>query len=135
VRIVTDFDRTLTRMTVPGKGPSRTSHQIIETARQMPADFRRQTTALFTEYYPKEISTTLTLVDKERAMVEWWTRCHDLQQRYGLKKSMLKDAGTPADVYACAACLRCMRGTPSTAPLVSSVLFIAHSPFACARSG
>ncbi len=44
---------------------------VLERSSFMPAEYRARTKQLFAQYYPKEISSTISFADKVKAMEEW----------------------------------------------------------------
>ncbi len=89
IHIVTDFDRTLTKVFVNGKKVLSLA-AILREGGYLTEDYRKKAFALFHEYHPIEISQELSLEEKKRAMQEWWTAHFDLLIKSGLNRRDLE---------------------------------------------
>jgi len=97
LQIISDFDMTITRYWIDGKR-GQTCHGVIEHAKQLGPEFGQKTHALFDKYYPIEFSPTVPNEEKEIAMVEWWTKAHDLMFEYGLKEHHIPEFLSDANI-------------------------------------
>ncbi len=88
--VVADFDATLTPYSVEGKKmPS--SYSYINEGGYLGKEFNELTSAMYKKYYPIEISLTIPQEEKNRKMIEWWTKYWNLFIEYGLDKNMIND--------------------------------------------
>lgn len=72
LRIVSDFDRTLTQAFVDGR-PTYTSYGILQQPGLLSEKFRRYSQQLFQTYRPLELANDLDEQTKTQKMNEWWT--------------------------------------------------------------
>lgn len=88
--VFTDFDRTLT------DGNSEGVNSIIRKENMLWEEFNKKNLALYEHYRPIEIDTNISLDDKKKYMVEWWSKVFDLFISYELHKNhILKAAKSP----------------------------------------
>jgi 5'-nucleotidase len=72
LHVLTDFDRTLTKLFVDGKEvPSLIS--VLRDEHYLTPDYPAKAHALFDKYHPIEIDPKISLKRKKEAMQEWWT--------------------------------------------------------------
>ncbi|KAJ9062304.1 hypothetical protein DSO57_1012098 [Entomophthora muscae] len=86
LHIITDFDMTLTKHWVNGQR-NFSSHSVLAASKAVSESFINSEKALCAEYYPIEISTTISFEEKYAKMVEWWERCHS----YYIEEKLTKD--------------------------------------------
>jgi 5'-nucleotidase len=72
LRVVSDFDRTLTQAFMAGK-PTYTSFSILQQPGILSEKFRLYTQELFRTYRPIELANDLDEEYKNQKMEEWWT--------------------------------------------------------------
>ncbi|MDD2646673.1 MAG: hypothetical protein PHV78_00130 [Patescibacteria group bacterium] len=90
LHILSDFDRTLTKAFIDGQYiPSLIS--VLRDHGYLTPDYPEQAHALFNKYHAIELDPKVSLADKKRAMLEWWTAHFDLLIRSGLNKKDLSD--------------------------------------------
>ena len=87
-QVLFDFDRTLTSFQHNGR-PTSSCHGTVEKSRFASAEWRRQTEALFAQYYPMEIATNLDRNEKLAAMIQWWQSAHDLMVQNRVNRAQL----------------------------------------------
>jgi len=97
LQIISDFDMTLTKLTVNGK-PGYTSHKVLEKYSKMDAEYTPQAAALHQYYYPIEINPLISVAEKEPMMVEWWTKGHNLLINAGINEHSYQDAVHEANI-------------------------------------
>jgi len=89
LHVLADFDRTLTTAFVDGKSvPSIMS--ILRDGNYLTPDYAEKAHALYTKYHPIEIDPKISLEEKKKAMLEWWTTHFDLLIKSGLNKKDLE---------------------------------------------
>lgn len=80
--IVTDFDRTITsNLSVDSWDAS---------GNILGQEFKNRVNELYLKYRPIEESYNIPEKEKEKAMIEWYTKCMDLYFEYGLTKEKLE---------------------------------------------
>jgi 5'-nucleotidase len=88
IHVISDYDRTLTRAFIDGKkGVS--SFDKIEQSGFLPDDYFIRARKMYDYYYPIELSTSISLVEKKKALDEWWYKYFSLFIEYGLTKKIL----------------------------------------------
>lgn len=85
VHLISDFDMTLTKYWLNGKR-SVSSHGILERYSRLDSGFKDKVAALYTHYYPLEVSHSLEMSQKVKFMEEWWSKAHELIIQQGLSK-------------------------------------------------
>ena len=90
VLVIADFDRTITTC-------AQSSHGVIESCKELSAEYRAATTALFKHYYPIETST-LTREEKIPLMTEWYEKAHALLAAEPLSRAVLERAARDSKV-------------------------------------
>ncbi|KAJ3408025.1 hypothetical protein HDV05_005163 [Chytridiales sp. JEL 0842] len=89
LHIISDFDMTITKYWVNNqRSPS--SHAVLTRSSIIPQDFKDRTDELYKKYYPIEVSATLPLAEKSKAMEDWWTKAHEMIASLGLKPEDLE---------------------------------------------
>lgn len=88
--VVADFDGTLTKAFVEGQKTHTTIAQIRQ-GNYLTPDYPTRAHALFDEYHPYEISSTITLDEKRDKMLEWWRKHIELMIECGMNKEVIKD--------------------------------------------
>lgn len=84
--VIADFDRTLT--TALGHS----CHMMLSNCKALSEAYRSKTEALYKEYYPLEVSHTLTREEKIPLMKEWYHKNHTLLLSEGLTHQHLREA-------------------------------------------
>src|SRR3989344_2734026 len=85
LHIISDFDKTLTKLFVNGKK----FNSIISLLREdnaINSDYERKAYELFDKYHPIELDLKIPLEEKKKAMQEWWTTHFNLLLQMGLNK-------------------------------------------------
>ncbi|EGD80360.1 5'-nucleotidase [Salpingoeca rosetta] len=90
LQVIADFDYTLTRFRLDDGKRSASTHAAIEMSKLMSEQFATETRANFEHYYPIEVSD-IPHEDKEKAMIEWWTKSHELMIKHDLRREYLED--------------------------------------------
>ncbi len=83
LHFISDFDMTLTKayLNTPDEGPAvraPTSHAIFNSSSITPSNVKAETQKLFEQFYPIEISSSISRSEKIPHMIEWWQKSHDL---------------------------------------------------------
>jgi len=90
VYIVTDFDRTLTKAFVNGnKTPSIISN--LRNGNYLTSDYSKKAHSLFNKYHPIEINPKISLEEKKKEMLKWWTSHFELLIKSNLNKKDLQE--------------------------------------------
>ena len=90
LHILTDFDRTLT-YAQSSKGENIPAIiSILRNGNYLTEGYAEKAHALFNKYHPTEISTSIPIEKKKKAMNEWWTSHFKLLIESGLNKKDLK---------------------------------------------
>ncbi|KAL6074776.1 hypothetical protein STEG23_019082, partial [Scotinomys teguina] len=97
IRIITDFDMTLSRFSYNGKRCP-TCHNIIDNCKLVTDECRRKLLQLKERYYAIEVDPDLTVEEKFPYMVEWYTKSHGLLVEQGIPKAKLKEIVADSDV-------------------------------------
>ena len=85
LHVISDFDKTLTKLFVNGKK----FNSIISLLREdnaINSDYERKAHELFDKYHPIELDLKIPLEEKKKAMQEWWTTHFNLLLQMGLNK-------------------------------------------------
>ncbi|KAJ3323836.1 hypothetical protein HDV06_001206 [Boothiomyces sp. JEL0866] len=90
LHIIADFDMTLTKYWQNGKR-SLSSHGVLEESSVLDETVKRKMRDTYHKFYPIEISHSITIEEKTKAMVEWWTTTHTLLQNAGLTRQDIKN--------------------------------------------
>lgn len=85
LHVITDFDRTLTKLFVDSKEISSVI-SILRDGNYLTKDYAKKAHTLFDKYHPIEIDPTISLKEKKKAMYEWWTSHYKLLIETGLNK-------------------------------------------------
>jgi len=89
IHVLADFDRTLTKAFVNGKKiPSIIS--ILRDKDYLSEEYSEKAKALANKYHPIEINPSISMQEKKKAMLEWWTQHFDLLIKSGLNKKHLE---------------------------------------------
>lgn len=91
LRIVSDFDFTMTKFYLNGKRGA-SCHKVIEDCGLLSEDYHVQAQALQQKYYPLEVDPTIDLEQKTKFMIEWVDQAHVLLAEYGLTKQTINKA-------------------------------------------
>ena len=85
LHVLADFDKTLTKAFVKGKKiPSVIS--ILRDGNYLTQNYAEKADALFQKYHPIEINPKISLIEKKKAMHEWWRTHFDLLIKEKLNK-------------------------------------------------
>jgi len=85
MHVLSDFDRTLTKAYVDGERiPSVIS--ILRDGSYLSEGYAEKAHALFDKYHPIEIDPNVSMEDKKKAMLEWWTGHFELKIESGLNR-------------------------------------------------
>ncbi len=90
LQVVADFDRTLTKAFVSGK-KFLSSYALIREGKYLTPDYPTKAQALFEEYHPYEISSTISVAERNKKMVEWWSKHFKLMKECGMSKEVIRD--------------------------------------------
>lgn len=88
IYVVADFDRTITT------GNSKTSWSILANSNLVPQSYVEERQALYDKYRPIEISETIPLEDKMKAMKEWFEKHISLFVKYQIQEKLFVEAAT-----------------------------------------
>lgn len=89
LHVISDFDGSFTKAFVDGKKvPSLIS--ILRDGPYLTSDYREKAHTLYNKYHPIEIDSTISISEKKKAMLEWWTKHFSLLIRGGLNKRDLE---------------------------------------------
>ncbi len=88
--IVSDFDRTLTKVFVKGQKQSTAIAQIREGGYLSP-DYVEKAYALYDKYRPIEIDESISKKERSKKMVEWWSTHLGLIVESGMSKAIVED--------------------------------------------
>ena len=89
LHIISDFDRTLTYSSINGQRRS-SLMAVLRSGDYLTSDYAKKSQALFDKYHPIEIDPNVTLVEKKKAMQEWWQTHFDLLIESKLNKNDLR---------------------------------------------
>lgn len=90
LHIISDFDMTLTKYWMDGER-NHSSHSVLASTDAISTEFKEAEKRLCQEYYPYEISTTISHQEKTEKMVEWWTKCNEIYIKEGLSRQKIRD--------------------------------------------
>ena len=76
LRIVTDFDFTLTHFLQKNYGRSFSTHRVLQDCGLLSEDYHTKVKELQITYYPKEIDPNLDIDTKIKYIVEWVITAH-----------------------------------------------------------
>ncbi|MBN2459306.1 haloacid dehalogenase-like hydrolase [Candidatus Woesearchaeota archaeon] len=97
LHVISDFDKTLTRVTSKKAGAS-TSYDPLE--RDIGSEeFIRKAKEMLKYYYPIEISPLLQMGYKKRKMDEWWEKYFELAVKHGMSKAIIQQAIDKYNLY------------------------------------
>jgi 5'-nucleotidase len=87
--VISDFDRTLTKLFVNGEK----IHSLISILRNgdyLVPEYGEQAKALFNQYHPIEIDPKIPLIEKKKITEEWWKRHFEVLIKFGLNKKHIE---------------------------------------------
>jgi len=90
LHVISDFDRTLTKAFVEGKR-FLSSYALIREGKYLTPDYPTRAHALFEKYHPFEVSSTISVVERNQQMVQWWSEHFELMKECGLNKRVISD--------------------------------------------
>ncbi len=88
--IVSDFDGTLTKAFMKGKRYHSTFSTIYE-GNYLSEDYSKKAYALYSKYYPIEISNNIPLKEKNKKMLEWWKKHLNLMIKCGMSVDVVNN--------------------------------------------
>ena len=88
--VVSDFDKTLTPAFINGK-KAETGISQLRAGGYLSPEYVEKAYALHAKYYPIEIDETLSIEERSRFMLEWWTEHLKIMIQYGLNKEVIDD--------------------------------------------
>ena len=88
--IVSDFDKTLTPAFIDGK-KAETGISQLRAGGYLSPEYVEKAYALHAKYYPLEIDETLSIEERSKHMLEWWTEHLKIMIQYGLNKQVIDD--------------------------------------------
>ncbi len=88
--VVSDFDRTLTKAFVDGT-KFVSSYALVRDGQYLTSDYPGRAHALFDKYHPYEISSTISVQERNEKMVQWWTEHFELMKECGMNKEVVED--------------------------------------------
>ena len=91
IKVITDFDFTLTKFWLNGKRGAST-HKVLEDCGLLSPSYHSEAQSLQRVYYPLEILPSLSYEARVRYMVQWVTRAHELLVKSGITQSQIKTA-------------------------------------------
>uniref|UniRef100_A0A6M2DDT7 5'-nucleotidase n=1 Tax=Xenopsylla cheopis TaxID=163159 RepID=A0A6M2DDT7_XENCH len=78
LQVVTDFDFTITKHTLPNGQPTLSSFGLFEHCPSVPESYKQKSLDMLHYYKPIEIDPAVPLETKHKYMVEWWTKTSEL---------------------------------------------------------
>lgn len=87
--VAADFDFTMSRAYENGI-KCQTCHGALNTSPLIPKSVQEQSLHLFETYHPIELDHTISMNEKGKFMIEWWTKAADLIVNTQLNKSDIK---------------------------------------------
>lgn len=91
LHVLADFDKTLTKAFVDGKGIV-SLISILRDGNYLTPDYTEKAHALYNKYHAIEIDPNISRSEKEKKMHEWWTAHFNLLIKSGLNKRDIKKA-------------------------------------------
>ncbi|MBU1975614.1 MAG: haloacid dehalogenase-like hydrolase [Nanoarchaeota archaeon] len=90
LHVVSDFDRTLTKLNVNGEKVL-SAYWIIRKYEYLSPDYAKRAFAMADKYHPIEKDPDLPIEEKSRRMVEWWHEHMDLLIECGMTQQVIDD--------------------------------------------
>ncbi|MBU3941581.1 MAG: haloacid dehalogenase-like hydrolase [Nanoarchaeota archaeon] len=90
LHVIADFDKTLTKAIVKGQ-KTHTSIAQIREGGYLSEDYVKKSFALYDKYHPFEINHKLSDEEKDRKMMEWWSRHIMLLVEEGMNQKVVED--------------------------------------------
>jgi len=91
IHILADFNKTFTKATVNGqKAPSLISHLRNPEKQYLTKDYAQKAQELYNKYRPIEISPNISLKEKSKKMLEWWSVHYKLLVESGLNEKVIE---------------------------------------------
>lgn len=91
LQVVTDFDFTITKHTLPNGQPTLSSFGLFERCPSVPESHKKKTAEMLNYYKPIEVDPTVPRETKLKLMVEWWEKTRDLCKGFAFIEQELKD--------------------------------------------
>lgn len=92
LKIVSDFDYTMTKFWIDGTKKASSCHKILEDCGLLTQEYHDGTEKLEKKYFPIENDPTISVSDKTKHMEEWATNSRALLFKSGLTKSVIPRA-------------------------------------------
>ena len=92
LKVVTDFDFTLTKFFKKDFGRAYSCHKVLEECNLLNPAYHTKARELHKYYYPKEVDANLDTETRIKFMEEWVTSAHGLFMKYELTSSVLDKA-------------------------------------------
>src|SRR3989338_8145885 len=74
IHIVSDFDKTLTKLFLPKKGKVNSLISILRNGNYLDEDYVKKAHELFLIYHPIEINSNIDPSKRKKKMKEWWEK-------------------------------------------------------------
>jgi len=97
LHIVSDFDRTLTKAFVNGE-KFKSIYHILRRDKYLTPDYPEKAFALFDKFHRYEISTELSIEEKNVKMEEWWKAHYQLMVVCGINKKVIQNLATSGKI-------------------------------------
>ena len=91
LKVVTDFDFTLTRFSIDGNR-GRSCHKVLEYSGFLPEEALAEAKRLHDFYYPREVDPLLDLATKTAFMEEWCLKAHEVLVRSQFTRGQVRGA-------------------------------------------
>lgn len=98
LHVVSDYDRTLTKACFDGN-KTKSTFQQLRSKGYLPKDYEEKSWELYHQYYPIEIDPNISLVNKSKAMQEWWQKHMQLLVEYKLNKKTLIEVAKNSESF------------------------------------
>ena len=92
LKVVTDFDFTLTKFFKKDFGRAYSCHKVLEECNLLNPAYHTKAKELHAYYYPKEVDPNLDNTTRIKYMEEWVTSAHGLFKKYELTSAVLDKA-------------------------------------------
>ena len=90
LHVISDFDKTLTKAFVKGQ-KTHTSIAQIREGNYLSEDYVKKSFALYDKYHPFEINHKISDEEKDKKMMEWWSRHIRLLVKQGMNQKVVED--------------------------------------------
>lgn len=96
LKIVSDFDYTMTKFWIDGTKKGSSCHKIVEDCGLLSKEYHVQADILEKKYYPMENDPTISIPEKARLMEEWAHSSRKVLMKSGLTNRVVRRAVTKA---------------------------------------